>query len=112
MRVTGDIWVDCGFEVHRKTCVNASSMTAPGWNATSQSLSLGSEWGRASTLFPLMFTARTRAGMNPLAQPNRCKHPKLETMIKFKGDYETIYRCLICNAVVSSREIDMPGGPT
>jgi hypothetical protein len=47
-------------------------------------------------------------GMNPLAQPNRCKHPELEIMVKFKGD-ETVYRCLICEAVVSSRELDRGG---
>jgi hypothetical protein len=43
--------------------------------------------------------------MNPLAQPDKCRHPELEIMAKFRGD-ETIYRCLVCEAVVSSRELD------
>jgi hypothetical protein len=30
-------------------------------------------------------------------------------MVKFKGDSETTYRCLICHAVVSSREIETLG---
>jgi hypothetical protein len=30
-------------------------------------------------------------------------------MVKFKGDSETTYRCLICNTVVSSREIKTTG---
>jgi DNA-directed RNA polymerase subunit RPC12/RpoP len=30
-------------------------------------------------------------------------------MIKFKGD-ETVYRCLVCEAVVSSRELDQGDG--
>jgi len=51
----------------------------------------------------------TRPDMNPLAQPNRCKHLELEIMVKFKGD-ETVYRCLVCEAVVSSRELDRGDG--
>lgn len=69
-----------------------------------RSLSLDSDRDRA-TLFPLMPTAGTRARMNPLAQPSKCGHPELEIMAKFKGD-ETVYRCLICEAVASSRELD------
>jgi len=47
--------------------------------------------------------------MNPLAQPNGCRHPELEIMAKFKGD-EMVYRCLVCEAVISSRELDRGNG--
>jgi len=47
--------------------------------------------------------------MNPLAQPNKCRHPELEIMVKFRGD-ETVYRCLVCEAVVSSWELDRGDG--
>jgi len=47
--------------------------------------------------------------MSPLPHPSNCRHAKLETMVKFKGDSETTYRCLICNTVVSSREIKTTG---
>jgi hypothetical protein len=43
--------------------------------------------------------------MGPLARPNKCEHPKLEYMITFKDGDEKIYRCLLCKAVVSSREL-------
>jgi hypothetical protein len=56
-----------------------------------------------------MFAARTRADMKPIAQPNKCWHPELEIMVKFKGD-ETVYRCLVCETVVSSRELDRGDG--
>jgi hypothetical protein len=44
--------------------------------------------------------------MTPLAHPNKCGHTKLEYMITFKDGDEKIYRCLVCKAVVSSRELD------
>jgi hypothetical protein len=44
----------------------------------------------------------TLSRMSPLPQPNRCQHPRLEPMVKFKGEYETNYRCLMCGAVVTT----------
>jgi hypothetical protein len=73
-----------------------------------RSLSLDSDRGPA-TLSPLMSTAEARARMNPLTQSNGCRHPELEIMAKFKGD-EAVYRCLVCEAVVSSRELDRGNG--
>ena len=59
--------------------------------------------------FPLWFTTRIPIGMNPLVEPNECRHPELEIMAKFRGD-ETVYRCLVCEAVVSSWELDRGNG--
>jgi hypothetical protein len=53
-----------------------------------------------------MFMITPYAGMSPLTQPNNCRHPKLENMVKFKDGRDTFYRCLICKAVVSSRDLD------
>jgi hypothetical protein len=73
-----------------------------------KSLSLDSDRHRAS-LSPLMSTAGTSHRMNPLTQHNGCRHPELEIMAKFRGD-ETVYRCLVCEAVVSSRELGRGNG--
>ena len=73
------------------------------------SVSLGSDGLRRP---PSQAIARGRFlghRMSPLPHPSNCRHAKLETMVKFKGDSETTYRCLICNTVVSSREIKTTG---
>jgi hypothetical protein len=44
--------------------------------------------------------------MSPLAHSNKCKHPKLKHMLTFKDGDEKIYCCLVCKAVVSSRELN------
>ncbi|MGA2238903.1 MAG: hypothetical protein ABSG74_06815 [Candidatus Bathyarchaeia archaeon] len=40
----------------------------------------------------------------PIPQPNTCEHPWLQMMVKFKGEYATYYRCLVCGAVITSIE--------
>jgi hypothetical protein len=44
--------------------------------------------------------------MSPICKPNPCRHPKLRHILTFKNGDEKLYRCLVCNGLVWSRELD------
>lgn len=62
--------------------------------------------GAAQVPFSISVHGKNRRLHEPISTPNKCRLPELEIMVKFKGG-ETVYRCLVCEAVVSSRASPM-----
>lgn len=43
--------------------------------------------------------------MTPLTQQNRCEHPWLQILVRFKGEHETAFPCPACRSVVMHTKV-------